>query len=330
MSMFCPVGFPARISAKLGFVLGLLSAHDPASGMSSLAPFAFFDRESSSWRTSQGSLLPDSESLPPTWPRSGTAFDGAASERLTSALRTDASESSSLLPTPSAYESTPTDEFSDEVRESLTDPHKRLYLPGRKWHAQRTLARMAGALFPTPTGDDANNVTRESGDFQSLARETNKLLPTPNANEGRAAKDFDPDSYSKSGRSLPTLARAAGEDKLLPTPVVTDSYGSRRSTARTDEWTSNEGTSLTDAIWETQGRETDTKGNLLPTPSARDRKGKSAREPHRSDNGKLRSDRERPLSDIDLLTGASTKPPSSAGKRSSGDPLPGQLTIEDA
>jgi hypothetical protein len=28
--------------------------------------------------------------------------------------------------------------------------------------------------------------------------------------------------------------------------------------------------------------------------------------------------------------GASTKPPSSAGKRSSGDPLPGQLTIEDA
>jgi hypothetical protein len=254
-----------------------------------------------------------------------------------------------LLPTPSAYESTPTDEFSDEVRESLTDPHKRLYLPGRKWHAQRTLARMAGALFPTPTGDDANNVTRESGDFQSLARETNRLLPTP---------------------------------------VVTDSYGSRRSTARTDEWTSNEGTSLTDAIWESQGRETDTKGNLLPTPSARDRKGKSAREPHRSDNGKLRSDRERPLSDIEELLpaddqllptprvtsernsrkamveneqwssvslaqatelaqgilprefkswdevpgslGASTKPPSSAGKRSSGDPLPGQLTIEDA
>jgi hypothetical protein len=178
-----------------------------------------------------------------------------------------------LLPTPSAYESTPTDEFSDEVRESLTDPHKRLYLPGRKWHAQRTLARMAGALFPTPTGDDANNVTRESGDFQSLARETNRLLPTPNANEGRAAKDFDPDSYSKSGRSLPTLARAAGEDKLLPTPVVTDSYGSRRSTARTDAWTSNEGTSLTDAIWETQGRETDTKGNLLPTPLAGDMVG---------------------------------------------------------
>lgn len=291
MSMCWPEGFPARISAKLGFVLDLLSAPDRDSGTSSLAPFAFFDPESSSWRTSQASLLPDSESLPPTWPRSGTAFDGAASEQLTSGLPTDASESSSLLPTPSAYESTPTDEFSDEVRGALTDPHKRLYLPGRKWHAQRTLARMAGALFPTPTGDDANNVTRESGDFQSLARETNKLLPTP---------------------------------------VVTDSYGSRRSTARTEEWTSNEGTSLTDAIWETEGRETDTRGNLLPTPSARDRKGKSARDPHRSDNGKLRSDRERPLSDIDLLTGASTKPPSSAGKRSSGDPLPGQLTIEDA
>jgi hypothetical protein len=301
-----------------------------------------------------------------------------------------------LLPTPSAYESTPTDEFSDEVRESLADPHKRLYLPGRKWHAQRTLARMAGALLPTPSANDhtgseleTRQARQEDGNTGGPSlRDLPKLLPTPNANEGRAAKDFDPDSYSKSGRSLPTLARAAGEDKLLPTPVVTDSYGSRRSTARTDEWTSNEGTSLTDAIWETQGRETDTKGNLLPTPSARDRKGKSAREPHRSDNGKLRSDRERPLSDIEELLpaddqllptprvtsernsrkamvendqwssvslaqatelaqgilprefkswdevpgslGASTKPPSSAGKRSSGDPLPGQLTIEDA
>jgi hypothetical protein len=225
-------------------------------------PFAYYDPASSSWRTSQGSLLPDSESLPPTWPRSGMWADGAASELLISERHTGGSESSSLLPTPSAYESTPTEEFSEEVRESLTDPHKRLYLPGRKWHAQRTLARMAGALLPTPTGDDANNVTRESGDFQSLAREANKLLPTP---------------------------------------VVTDSYGSRRSTARTEEWISNPGTSLTDAIWETQGRETDTKGNLLPTPAARDRKGKSARDPNRSDNGKPRTDRERPLADLDQL-----------------------------
>jgi hypothetical protein len=311
------------------------------------------------WVSAQNSLLetPESRSSLVTWPRSGIAHDGAASERLTSGLPTDASESSSLLPTPSAYESTPTDEFSDEVRESLTDPHKRLYLPGRKWHAQRTLARMAGALLPTPSAND----------------HTGSELET------RQARQEDGNTGGPSLRDLP---------KLLPTPVVTDSYGSRRSTARTDEWTSNEGTSLTDAIWETQGRETDTKGNLLPTPSARDRKGRSAREPHRSDNGKLRSDRERPLSDIEELLpaddqllptprvtsernsrkamvendqwssvslaqatelaqgilprefkswdevpgslGASTKPPSSAGKRSSGDPLPGQLTIEDA
>ncbi len=291
MSMCWPEGFPARISAKLGFVLALLSETDQDSGMSSPAPFAYFDLELCWWKTSQASLLPDSESLPPTWPRSGTAFAGAASERLTSAHPTGATESSSLLPTPSAYESTPTDEYTDEVRESLGDPHKRLYLPGRKWHAQRTLARMAGALLPTPSAND----------------HTGSELETRKARQ--------------EVRDLP---------KLLPTPVVTDSYGSRRSTARTDEWTSNEGTSLTDAIWETQGRETDTKGNLLPTPAARDRKGMSARDPHRSDNGKLRSDRERPLSDISELTGASTVPPSRAGKRSSGDPLPGQLTIEDA
>ena len=289
LSMFSPAGFPARISAKLAFVLDSLSEPDPASGTSSLAPFAYFDRESSSWRTSQASLLPDSESLPPTWSRQGMWGGGAASELPTSVRLMDDSESSSLLPTPSAYESTPTENFTDEVRDSLADPHKRLYLPGRKWHAQRTLSRMASALLPTPTGDDANNVTRESGDFQSLAREANKLLPTP---------------------------------------VVTDSYGSRRSTARTEDWISNPGTSLTDAIWETQGRETDTKGNLLPTPSSRDRKGKSARNPSRSDNGKPRTDRERPLSDIDQLTGAST-PAQSKGGKNSLDPLPGQLTIED-
>jgi hypothetical protein len=36
----------------------------------------------------------------------------------------------------------------------------------------------APSAWPTPTGDDANNVTRASGDFQSLSREA-QLWPTP-------------------------------------------------------------------------------------------------------------------------------------------------------
>lgn len=213
-----------------------------------------------------------------------------------------------LLPSPQAYETDPSDELVEEIRENMDDPHKRLYLPGRKWHSQRTLARIAPALLPTPTGDDANNVTRESGEFQSLAREAHKLLPTPvvaDAEGGRTSKGADrPDEVglSKTVKLLPTpmtdpdsangRARNLGrETKLLPTPVVTDSYGSRRSTARTEDWQSNPGTTLTDAIWETQEREEDTMGNRLP--------------------------------------GASTKEPSDSGKESSGEQPPRQLTIED-
>lgn len=67
--------------------------------------------------------------------------------------------------------------------------------------------------------------------------------------------------------------------KLLPTPVVTDSFGSRRSTARTEDWESHPGTTLTDAIWEVQGRETDTRGQLLPTPKAADGENASEQGP---------------------------------------------------
>ncbi len=356
MSMCWPAGFPARISAKLAFVLALLSAPAPDSGMSSLAPFAFFDPASSSWKTSQGSLLPDSESLPPTWSRSGIWADGAASERRMSEPHTVATESSSLLPTPSAYESTPSDEFTEEVRESLLDPHSRLYLPGRKWHAQRTLARMAGALLPTPrTNEMRGPFPHDRPENQdNLATRVDRLLPTPGANdhtgpelETREARQEEGNTGGPSLRDLPKLlptpmtdpssgnghARNLGKEaKLLPTPTV--QHSSRRSTARKEDWTSNTGTTLTDALWEAEGRETDTQGNLLPTPTARDRKGKSLRGPTRSDNGKPRSDKEKPLSDLnDLLPtspGASTKPPSSAGKPSSDDQPPGQLTIEDA
>jgi hypothetical protein len=43
---------------------------------------------------------------------------------------------------------------------------------------------------------------------------------------------------------------------LLPTPTETDSANSRRSTARTDEWESNTGTTLTDAALELIGANT--------------------------------------------------------------------------
>jgi hypothetical protein len=298
---------------------------------------------------------------------------------------TDGSASPPLLPTPAAAESTPTEEYVDEVRENLNDPHQRLYLPGRKWHAQRTLSRIAPALLPTPVVSDSRGLTdgdsreggpslrevesllptpsawlgrrpenamsdpermrskenegergRRSVELPDAIAENVRLLPTPDTGEsisGHGRRGGKPGNGSQSGQDLertvellptPTATypggteeqflerkgrepggavhlnhavesllptptsrdgkgpnpneRDGGDDlptavKLLPTPVVTDSFGSRRSTARTDEWTSNEGTTLTDAIWEVQGRETDTRGKLLPTPVAGDGEG---------------------------------------------------------
>lgn len=215
-----------------------------------------------------------------------------------------------LLPTPNSSESTPTDDFLDEIRDADLQPDARLYLPGRKHHVQRTLSRIVplvdhvgGPLLPTPgahdaTGaeDETRKARQETGSTggpslrdlpkllptpchadwrgrsgpnadspESRLANVEALLPTPAARDGKGGNPNERDG----GPDLPSAIDALPADaKLLPTPVVTDSFGSRRSTARTDEWESNAGTTLTDAIWETQGREEDTRGKLLPTPSA--------------------------------------------------------------
>src|SRR5215472_15316575 len=89
------------------------------SGPSSPDCFAFYDRDSRCWRTSQGSLLPclclSSTPVPEslggsvhqskrcfvTWPRSGSMRSGTAYQRPPSVLRTSAT-GSSLWPTPNA------------------------------------------------------------------------------------------------------------------------------------------------------------------------------------------------------------------------------------
>jgi len=135
-----------------------------------------------------------------------------------------------LLPTPNAYESDPTEEYLEECREAGIDPEERLYLPGRKWHAQRTLSRIVPSLMPTPQASDGSG-----GRFDKAAAENDWKRPSG----ARASK---------------TLATAA---RLLPTPTEKDKDSTRRSTARTEEWSSNEGTTLTDAALESSGASTE-------------------------------------------------------------------------
>jgi hypothetical protein len=87
----------------------------------------------------------------------------------------------------------------------------------------------AGSVLPTPTTDDANNTTRASGDFQSLARTAHNLLPTPTAVDmwrGKTVDEWDEwtdrmrvehGNGNGHGRSLEIEAM-----KLLPTPTCQD------------------------------------------------------------------------------------------------------------
>lgn len=169
---------------------------------------------------------------------------GLAYEVQTLALPTDATDGSAsrfLLPSPSASESTPTEDFVEEVRENLDDPHKRLYLPGRKHHSQRTLSRIAPALLPTPSAwlgrrpenamaDPERAKSRENEGERgkrsvelpdAIAAEV-RLLPTPDTGEsisGHGRRGGSPGNGKQSGRSLDKTV------ELLPTPTGRDGKG---------------------------------------------------------------------------------------------------------
>lgn len=221
-------------------------------------PAGLFDE--SGWLSPQESLF-DAEPLRRLGKRGRWTLDRVYEDDGRLALD-DLDDDATLLPTPNAYESTPTAAYVETMRDVGIDPEARLYLPGRKWHAQRTLSRVAPVLLPTPGANDstgAEDETRKARQDDGRTggpslRDLPHLLPTPAARDGKGANPNERDG----GLDLP------GATKLLPTPVVTDSFGGRRSTARTADWTSNPGTSLTDALWETEGRDTDTNGKALP------------------------------------------------------------------
>lgn len=107
---------PARTCHTRGTVLAL-RANEAVCGESSRESFANFDRESSSWKTSQRSLLGGWTSFSENWPRSGMMRSGRAFELPTLERRTDETDSSSSRGwwmTPSVMDSFPFSETSQE------------------------------------------------------------------------------------------------------------------------------------------------------------------------------------------------------------------------
>jgi DNA (cytosine-5)-methyltransferase 1 len=96
-----------------------------------------------------------------------------------------------------------------------------------------------GALLPTPTVDDSSNLTRASGEFQSLTR-TVSLLPTPRATE----MEESPETFLARQERMAEAGRTRGDSgmplnvavALLPTPAVND-MGASYTPETWDEWT---------------------------------------------------------------------------------------------
>lgn len=207
------------------------------SGPSSPVWLASYDPDTSSWRTSQVSLLStEDERFPRSWerwPTSGMTRHGEAFELPTLAPPTDASVSSSL-PTPDSTHGrketrtapllpglvdtllhTPTTGDSQPNYDHRASPGYTRAKPVPNLHAQ------IDELMPTPTADHGAGHS-SPGNFSSLPNTVGDLLPTPKANEANGSKPHGDGGLG--------LREAVTQQKnLLPTPEASDATGGRRS-----------------------------------------------------------------------------------------------------
>jgi hypothetical protein len=159
-----------------------------------------------------------------TLPAWGGLHDGELCEHQTPELATNVLDYSSL-PTPAAIPGASDLNFQVSG-DGRTKPNK--------------LGWAIGEMLPTPTTDDAGNITRDSGAFQSLTRSV-QMLPTPAVNdmgEGKTLEwwdDWAPRQKSSDGRPAPHGRSLAIEAlRMLPTPATANSKSTRAMTASTE------------------------------------------------------------------------------------------------
>jgi hypothetical protein len=149
--------------------------------------------------------------------------------------------------------------FAGSIESLLTWPRAGIASRGRAIALPPLAPRIdetgsSSSLLPTITASEAAHQTHrvsqgKTASLSDITREVGALLPTCLANDDKGPQ--------KGPR------RQGGDSlcNLLPTATAMDGRGSRRATARTDAWTSNPGTTLTDVA------------HMLPTSLAGDAKG---------------------------------------------------------
>ena len=166
---------PARASAGPTPAASGSSIRARVFGQSSPASLANYDPDTSSWRTSQLSLLGGFGEFSETWPRSGMTRNGTAYQLPPLAPLTRGT-ASGLLPTPAASE-------YGSSQDGINGKGGWLERPSAGTPSLSTMARKG--LWPTPTTQDAENdggpaqLTRRSLPLNAAA----KTWRTPSASD---------------------------------------------------------------------------------------------------------------------------------------------------
>jgi hypothetical protein len=159
-----------------------------ASGSNSHGLLAKWDPATQSWKTSQLSLLEESIRFSGPWPTSGTMRDGRVyPQKEWVPLISETAFSS--WPTPTAIMPA---YRGDETKKN-----------GRFYERNDLTLKGAAEAWSTPLEDDANNVTRDSGQKQSFARDSHRWS-TPRAEDGERGENSQFDGLMEDARSWST------------------------------------------------------------------------------------------------------------------------------
>lgn len=179
------------------------------SGPGSPTPFAFYDRDSSCWRTSQATFLSDSTPCSLTLPKRGSMRSGSLYALPMSGPATDAPDSS-LLPTPAVNDmgEGKSVEAWDDWTEAMREKH------GNGNGHGRSLAIEAARLLPTPNtmdamperSDEALARGKEAGGCHNLKDVLPRLLPTPTSMDGHSSGSSSPEPGVGHGLTLTDVA----------------------------------------------------------------------------------------------------------------------------
>ena len=177
---------------------------------------AFYDPDSSSWRTSQGSLLSEEYPLLERLPDWATTADGALCVQATPEHLTAVRDGSASLATPTAW-------LGRRPSQAIGD--------AARWHdpeRSNEISDQMAALLPTPTSQAAKHGATpdiHANGFGSNLWDLPHLLPTPVVNDmgrGKTPEEWDSWTDEMKGRHGNGNGHGASlaieAARLLPTP----------------------------------------------------------------------------------------------------------------